>query len=398
MRKLNVSGFLLVSVIVALMVSSVGMWTPDTAQSQDVIYFGQVMPFSGFFQPIDVDRYNGVELGIIDLNEKGGLLGRQVELLRYDMKSEPPLGANGAVELIAKGAVALQVPSDYDIGGPAALIAQSNKVLAFAGAADIKFGPAGIGEFAFSMAVSTAGESAQLAEWGYKEKGWRSAYILLDNTLEFTKSIARFFKIRWIELAGEEGLVGEDQFLNSDTSIASQITRLKSLPKQPDVIYFVSYPPGGASAIRQIRAAGISTPLLSCEGMDGEYWLGAVPDLSNFYVATYGSIYGDDSDPKINAYFKKHAAKFGQPATSWGTEGYSIVEAWARAVERAGTTDGEAVRKQLEKFDNEPLTVGPTSYSERYHISLNRPMSLLELQSGKYRFVTKMKAEKVPEP
>ncbi len=182
-------------------------WNQAVAQSKKHIYFGQVMPFSGFFQPIDVDRYNGVALGISDVNEKGGLLGRPVELLRFDMKSDPPLGANGAIELISKGAVALQVPSDYDIGGPAALMAQSNKVLAFSGAADIKFGPAGIGEYAYSIAVCTAGESAQLAEWAYKEQGWRSAYILLDNTLEFTKGIARYFKVRWIELAGNSYLL-----------------------------------------------------------------------------------------------------------------------------------------------------------------------------------------------
>ena len=55
------------------------------------------------------------------------------------------------------------------------------------------------------------------------------------------------------------GIVGSDTFKNDDASIASQITRIKALPKEPDAIMLCSYAPGGASAVRQIRAAGIQS-------------------------------------------------------------------------------------------------------------------------------------------
>ncbi len=48
--------------------------------------------------------------------------------------------------------------------------------------------------------------------------------------------------------------------------------------------------PGGVSAVKQIRAAGIKAPILNGSGMDGSYWLSAVPDLSSFFVPAQGSV------------------------------------------------------------------------------------------------------------
>ena len=134
--------------------------------------------------------------------------------------------------------------------------------------------------------------------------------MLLDNTIAFTKSLCGSFATRWTELAGKDGLLGQDTFLNNDPSIAAQITRITSLSKKPDLIFFCSYAPGGPSAIRQLRAAGINAPILTGESLDGDYWIGAVPDLSNFYVTSYGSKYGDDPDAEVNAFFKRFEAKF----------------------------------------------------------------------------------------
>ena len=58
--------------------------------------------------------------------------------------------------------------------------------------------------------------------------------------------------------------------------------------------------PGEASAVKQIRAAGLDMPLLGDEDLDGDYWKEAVPGLSDVYYSTYASIYGDDPDDQVN--------------------------------------------------------------------------------------------------
>jgi branched-chain amino acid transport system substrate-binding protein len=78
-----------------------------------------------------------------------------------------------------------------------------------------------------------------MAEWAYKTKGWRTGYVLLDNMISYTKSLCGSFATRWKELAGDQALLGQDTFLNSDPSIAAQVIRITSLPKPPDLIFSV---------------------------------------------------------------------------------------------------------------------------------------------------------------
>ena len=104
-------------------------------------------------------------------------------------------------------------------------------------------------------------QGAALAEWGWKVKGWRTGYILLDDVIEYNKGICYGFDWMWREMLGGE-VVGHDVFQNEDPTIQPQIDRIKALDAEPDFIQICSYNPGGASAIRQIRAAGINSVLV----------------------------------------------------------------------------------------------------------------------------------------
>lgn len=365
--------------------------------AKDTIKIGLVMPYSGWFQPIDEGTIKGAELAVDDINAKGGVNGKKLEIIKYDMKSKPPLGANGAIELISKGAKLIIVPSDFDFGGAGAFVAQQKGVVTMAGASDPKFGSKGIGKFAFAMSNASFAEGATLAEWAYKARGWKTAYVLLDNTISYTKTLCAGFTARFKQLGGDKAVVGDDKFINKDPSIASQITRIKSLKEKPSVIMLCSYAPGGPSAIRQLRAAGIDAPIVTGNAMDGDYWLGAVPKLSNFYVTNFGSKYGDDSDAKVNAFFQRYQKKHGKPSTtSYSIRGYSMVEAFAKAAERAKSTDGAKVVAELNKFKDEPLVIGQTTFTADHRIGVKRPVTILKAENGKFSFVTRYAPESVP--
>lgn len=357
----------------------------------DTAKFGFVMPFSGWFEPIDAANVNGARLAVKEINAQGGVLGKPIEIIEFDTKSEPALGADGAIEVIGKGADAIMVASDFDFGAPGAFIAQQQGVLSFAGAADPRFGVQGIGNLAYSMTNAAHAQAFLLAEWAYEQQGWKTAYVLLDDTLAMTKTLCSNFSKRWQELGGKQALLGSDSFLNDDPSIAAQVSRIKALPEQPDVIMLCSYAPGGPSAIRELRAGGVKSPILSGESMDGDYWAEVVPGLSDFYVASFGSIYGDDSDPDVVDFFNRYEAEYGERAdVSYALRGYSIIQAWVKAVEQAGTTDAAEVAKVLDTFRDEPLLIGPTTYTSDVHIPLKRPMAIIQSQDGNFSFVDKV--------
>jgi len=235
-----------------------------------------------------------------------------------------------------------------------------------------------------------------MAEWAYNEKGWRKAYTLLDTVTEFHKASHTYFEMAWKQLPDAK-LVGTDTFYQEDPSVASQISKIKALEEQPDVLWISSHTPGFASVIRQIRAAGIETPIMTVDSLDGDYWIDAAPDASNIYYMGYCSVFGDDPRPPVAEWVKKYTAAYGErPETCFALPGYSLIESWALAVERAGTLDAKAVVAELEKLKDEPLMAGLTSYTKDAHIQLNRTIVVMQIQNGKFSAIGTYQNKNVP--
>ncbi len=298
---------------------------------------------TGFMQAYDKPAQDAAMIRIKEINDAGGLLGKQIEVVNADTKTDRAEGAKAGLSVIDQGADMVVVSCDYDFGAPAALAAESSGLISFFLCAEsIKAGIQGVGPNSFSASVLAAVQGATMAEWSYNKKGARTYYRLLDTWTEYNKGICDGFDWMLPKLA-EAKLVGEDTFLNEDASIAAQITRIKSLPEEPDAIMLCTMMPGAVSAIKQIRAAGINSMILNGSGVDGSYWLSAVPDLSNFFVPVQGSIYGDDPNADVTAFNAKYKETTGgDPSTQYVYPGYVMIDVWAKAVERAGTTETAA--------------------------------------------------------
>lgn len=371
---------------------------PMAAQAQDGVTVGFAIALSGFIQPYDDGPLKGAQLAIADINGRGGLLGQKIGEVSSDTASDPGQGATAATDVLTAGADVLMVTCDFDFGAPAALVANAQNVIAFSScAADAKFGVQGIGPNAYTMSTATNQQGAILAEFAWKELGAKSAYILNDLQVEYNKSLCRSFQTRWTELAGEAGVAGYDEFnAGTDTVIPAQVSRMKEAEAKADVVMFCGAINGG-SYVRQIRAGGIALPILAGESLDGDYWIEAVPDLSDFYNLTYGSVYGDDPDPRVNEFVERFVKLHGaRPVTGHALTGYAVIEAWALAVERAGTFDTDAVRAELDKFKAEPFVTGATSFSPDLHINNDRPMTIQRITNGKPAAIGIFDADQAP--
>ena len=116
------------------------------AQAAEPIRIGFSIAKSGYMSAYDLPALNGALLKITQLNAAGGLLGRPIETVVLDMKTDAALSAKTGAELADMGVDLLITDSDYDLGAPAALAAKEAGILAFAtGAADPKMGVQGVG-------------------------------------------------------------------------------------------------------------------------------------------------------------------------------------------------------------------------------------------------------------
>ena len=350
----------------------------------DRIVVGFATAETGFMQGYDKPAQDAAMIRIAEINEAGGLLGKQIEVVNADTKTDMAEGAKAGLSVVDAGADLVVVSCDYDFGAPAALAAESSGLISFFLCAEsVKAGIQGVGPNSFSASVLAAVQGATMADWAYKEKGVRSFYRLLDTWTEYNKGICDGFDWMLPQLADAK-LVGEDTFLNEDASIAAQISRIKALPEEPDAIMLCSMMPGFVSAVKQIRAAGINSMILNGSGSDGSYWMSAVPDLSNFYVPAQGSVYGDDPNPDINAFNAKYEAATGAPpATQYTYPGYIMIDVWAKAVERAGTTETSAVVAELEKMQDEPTLFGPRTFTSELHHQNKAEYRIIGTENGK---------------
>lgn len=356
--------------------------TAAMADDHEVVV-GFAASYSGWMQAYSQPSTNAALIAIDDINANGGLLGKQLRAVMADAKTDRVEGAKAGQQVLNDGAQMVAVNCDYDFGAPAALAAKNaNKIAIFLCAESVLAGIQGVGKNAFSSSILAAVQGATIAEWGAQNKGWKTAYILLDTTIEYNKGICYGFDWMWREKLGLE-ILGHDVYQNADASIAAQITRIKSLPQEPDIIISCSYVPGGASALRQIRAAGINSALAGGSSMSGTYWLDSVPNLSGHFVPEQASIYGDDPRPEVEEFNAKYEARFGErPNSQYTYPGYLVVEMWARAVERAGTFDTDAVIAEMEKFKDEPFLIGTRTFTPALHHQNYGPYLIVETTNG----------------
>lgn len=366
--------------------------TDGGGDGTDPIRIGVVMARSGFMGPIDTPALQAMELYAEQLNEEGGIDGRQVVLDVVDTGTNLDRYASAATEVIGRGANVLVTTCDYDVSSPAALVAESSNIVSFAPCiGDPIYGPDGGLPHGFSMGNGTPGEASVMAEYAFAQ-GWTTAFTLTDTTLKYTQNQCEIFTKRYEELGGS--IVGSASYQQGD-SVRETVSRMAS-GAAPGVVVNCGYSPGGATAAKEIRDGGISAPIISGFGMDGDFWTSGMPGLADYYIVTYGAINGDDPVAEVNEFADKYEERYGErPSVSSFTTGPSVLQAIKIAYEKTGTFDAAAMTAEIESFTDEELLVGPTKFSADLHINVERPQRVLRVQDGKLAFVEERAAEKV---
>lgn len=381
-----------VGITAAALVSACGASSGNSTASSKQVVIGMAIGETGPLLTYDLAAKNGAELAVADINAHGGLLGHPVKLITADTHSDINQGSQAGLALVSEGANVMLTSPDYNFGGGAARVAQQHNMVVFSAAGSSKFGPTGIGPLAYTTNYSVTSEGYVDAEWAYTTKHFAKAYVLEDATTDAGLQQCAGFTEHFKQLGGT--IIGSDTFKNTDASIATQITKLKAAGN-PDVILLCSYPPGGATAVQQLRAAGLNQPIIGEMAFDGTYWFKqTMPMLSNFYYVTPTSTYGDDPSPAVNEFWSSYKGKYGTPSVSFGVNYYAAVEVIAAAIKEAGTTSGAAVSRELDRTTKSGLL--SITYTPSTHILVNIPMRMMQVQNGKPSYLATVSLSSAP--
>jgi branched-chain amino acid transport system substrate-binding protein len=394
--------FLLTAAVLAVTMSMAsGCRRADSgpaATNSDTIVIGGAMSVTGIQAPLDAPAIEGIEVAIAEINANGGIDGKMLEFRNMDSKSDSATAAEVAKQLVDQGAAAIVTSSDYDFGGPAARAAQEAGLVGISPSASSPlFGSAMLGDKQFTLSMWNTTMGSVIAEKAYVKDGLRTAYVVTDDFIDYTKSLSRYFVECFEKLGGV--VLREDIFSQGKADTAALIAHYKALPETPDFIYISSYMPDLGTIIKEFRTAGIDSPIYGGDAYDDPAFFDLLgPDFGNDLVWDSHSYSSEEAVPGFTEYNAAYKELFGADVDApWSMAGYDVVMVLAAAMREAGT-DGGQMAKYMEDATFDLLT-GTLDWSDADSgHEPNKAAAVIELVNGKPIFLEWVTPDYLPRP
>jgi len=351
---------------------------------------GAAIAKSGYLTPYDANIAS-VEQLVKETNARGGIDGSRIRVLSVDNHSEPQQQPVAVQEAIEAGADVLLFSCEAPIAAAGAPLAEEHNKLNFTlCSSEPGYGPPYTGRLSFSANRSLISEAATRATFLWR-RGIRHPFELRDTSILLGRIDQFGFQETWEHLGGK--LAGQADFKNEDLSIASQLAEIKR--SGADAINISSYPPGGASAIKQIRAAGIDLPITAPSAFDGTFWLKGVPDTKNVYVTLNGSAYDPTNTQTAKLFERLKRAGVNTDVSGNLLASYAAGQLILDAIRETGTTDGAELATALEARPH-PTVMGPLSYTREDHLP-SGPWYIYEYPDRKPKLLERVKPAYLPD-
>ena len=223
------------------------------------------------------------------------------------------------------------------------------------------------------------------------EKGIEHPFLFRDTSIIFGKADCSAFQQTWEKLGGT--IAGSADFKNEDESVATQVNELKDAGA--DAVMMCSYPPGGAAAIKQIRAAGIEVPVAVSSAFDGTFWLKGIPNTDGIYTTLNGSAYDPADEATTKLFRKLERAGVDTDVSGVLLASYAAGQLILNAIEETGSIDGDTLADALEAKPHKTI-IGKIKYTEDDHYPV-RTWPIYVYSNGKPELVREVRPRFIPE-
>jgi branched-chain amino acid transport system substrate-binding protein len=396
----------LVFVALVVLVLGGGIGTSATSRQADgslackngFITVGIAKAQSGGASFFDIAGTRGTKIAIDEINASGGIKGCKLKTIEGDTKSDPAVAAQVATQLLNQGAQILLVPDDFDLGIAAARVGQKAGVLTLSLAASSTVFAKAVGNLFFNAGPTTIQLADAQAAFALG-KGWKQAYMVLDPGLAyFTEQNTEFVKKYQ---AGGGKMVGTDKVdsLSGKSDYSSTVSKIAALKPAPTVINAqMIFSPIG-SFVKQLRAAGINTPVIgnvTLQTRDLPKIVGKKGSHDVFYSAQVyfeGANQDPQSSPAMNRFATEYQKKFGLfPEQANGPGAYQAFWAIAKALRQKQVVDAPSAAQAIRAQRNVPVPGGVLVRWQAGHAIWNITIDGLN-KAGQFRQFAVIKAK-----
>jgi branched-chain amino acid transport system substrate-binding protein len=320
---------------------------PLPVAAQTPIKIGASMSVTGTYAKPGTYQKQGYDVCIDELNAKGGILGRKVELVIYDDQSTPATAVRLYEKLITEDKVdAVMGPYSSAVSEAVANVTEKyKKVMVAPLAATTSIFKKGR-KYIFMVITPAENYLDGLIDMAAK-RGLKTVAIINEDTL-FPKASAS----GTVEAAKKRGMqvVLQEAYPKGNTDFSALLVKIKAA--NPDVIAAGTYFDDAVAITRQMKELNVNPKM---------FGLTVGGDLPEFYDLlkqnaeyVYGSTQWDESlpYPGQKEFLAAYKAKFkGQEPSYHTAAGYAGCLIYAEAVKKAGSLDADKVRDQLLKME-----------------------------------------------
>ena len=351
----------------------------------DSIKIGAIYNLTGGQASLDQPSLNGFQMAAEEINAAGGINGVPVEVVAIDGKTEQDAVANAVTKMIDVDKVNVVAGlSDSNYAIAAGTIAQEAGIPFVTSGATLPSLPDLVGDLAFLAPFGDNVQAYACAQYLFKDLGFTKAYLLIDNSMEFTTTLASFFKERFVELGGT--IVLEDIYMNKDPDFSAQIDRFLAEGKEAQAIFIAGVPDDAGVVVKQFRDKGAAQPIISGDGFDTPLLMEvAGAQAEGVLVGTHASL--KNTSEKVQNFVKAYTEKYGNaPENAFAALGYDTMYLLADALKRAGSTDGAAIAKAIGETSGLAGVTGTITYKDGSHVPM-KSVTINTVKNGEFEFV-----------
>lgn len=356
----------------------------------DTIKVGGLLEMTGGSASFGISGKNGIDLALKKINEKGVLGGKKLSLVVADTKSEASEATNGMQKLISQDKVVAVI-------GPN----QSSAVIASGainnGAKVVDITPMGtnpdvtvdpktkqVKPYSFRTCFIDPFQGTVMASFASNELKVKRAAIYIDNTSDYAKGLAQFFKENFVKNGGQ--VVIEEAYLQKDTDFKSTLTKIKAA--KPDFIYIPGYYQEVGLIVKQAREMGITVPMAGGDGWDSAK-LPEIAGKAALENTFFSSLYSPDDTSDLNKEFVAEYKKaYNTNPDVFAALAYDSALLVAKAIEDAGSADPAKIAEAMAKIKGFKGVSGEVTFNEEHNPI--KSAVIIEHKDGKQTFKTKV--------
>ncbi len=383
MQKFLKAGMVAAAAIAGVMASA-------PAQAAEPIKIGSILAVTGGASFLGDPEKKVLEMYVERINKEGGVLGRPVELIIYDTGGAADKAASFTKRLIDSDNV------DVIVGG--STTATTMAAVPLVERAGVPFislaGGIPIVEPVKKWVFKTPHTDRMAAEKVFadmKKRGF-TKIALISEDAGFGKSGHQ----QSLLVAPNFGLevVADETYSPKDPDVTAQLTKIKNTPGVQAVLNF-GFGQGPAIVTKNFKQLGMNMPLYQSHGVASKDFIKLAGDAAEgVRLPAAGLVVADqlpDTDPQkpvVTSFIKDYEAKFGTDPSTFAGHAYDGLQIALAAINRAGSTDKEKVRQEIENTSGYVGTGGLVSMSPEDHMGLSQQaFHIVEIRNGEWKLI-----------